>query len=71
MNTSYFAKSGENPLAVSIARRSPNYFIGRDYLPLAPPEFLFRKFMLDEDERFFRQHYQAEVLEKLKDKEKS
>ena len=65
MNTSYFAKSAEHPLAVSIARRAPSYFSGREYLKLAPPEYLFRKYLLDEDSNFFQQYYTAEVLDKL------
>lgn len=37
MKTSYFAKSGNNPDAVSIASKSPLWFTGKSYPPLAPP----------------------------------
>jgi len=65
MNTSYFAKSASHPNAISIARRNPLYYTGLTYCKLAPPEHLFRKYMLDEDDHFFQFNYIAEVLENL------
>jgi len=34
--TSYYAKSGNNPKAISISAKAPDYFIGKRYVDLAP-----------------------------------
>ena len=35
--TSYFARAGNNPQAVSIARSTPRFFTGSEYKVVAPP----------------------------------
>jgi len=40
METSYFAKSGNNVNAVSIALYTPKWFTGKQYKTLAPPKHL-------------------------------
>jgi len=65
MNTSYFAKSGKNANAVSIAFISPKWFSGRRYEKLAPKYWLLKKFKEDLDEQFYIEHYYSEVLNRL------
>ena len=36
MFTSYYAKSGSDPRAISISAKAPDWFVGRRYTPLAP-----------------------------------
>jgi uncharacterized protein (DUF488 family) len=61
IRTSYFAKSAQEPGAVSIARFPPQWYTGVRYLPLAPtPDMLKIK---DWDE--YRRRYCEEVLSVL------
>ena len=59
--TSYFARSAEEPGAVSIARFPPKWYTGTRYLPLAPPAALLQ--IGDWDE--YRRRYHEEVLSVL------
>ena len=61
LKTSYFAKSAQEPGAVSIARFPPKWYTGARYLPLAPAPDLLR--IEDWDE--YRRRYHAEVLSVL------
>jgi len=65
MNTSYYAKSGDHPNAVSIAGRAPADFTGRECKKLAPRLWFFKKYKLDGDTEFYTQQYQSEVLDQL------
>ena len=65
MNTSYFAKSGNHPDAVSIAGSAPGFYKGRVYKKLAPKYWFFKKYKEDNDEAFYVEQYQKEVLNKL------
>jgi uncharacterized protein (DUF488 family) len=65
METSYFAKSGRHPNAVSIAVGCPPGFQGRQYRVLAPKYWFFAKYKKDHDEVFYTEQYQKEVLSVL------
>lgn len=65
MNTSYFGKSLNHPLAVSIAGKSPKDFQGREYKKLAPKFWFFQKYKIDGDANFYTEQYRSEVLDKL------
>ena len=69
MNTSYFAKSGKHPNAVSIAGKAPDGFKGRQYKILAPKIWFFKKYKLDGDVDYYTEQYNAEVLDQLDPKE--
>lgn len=58
---SYFARAGNNPNAVSIARYSPKFFKGPVDVRLAPPSDIIKL----EDEQEFRQQYQRRVLDRI------
>lgn len=62
MNTSYFAKSGNHPNAVSIAGKSPKGYKGRQYKKLAPKFWFFRKYKEDGDKEFYTEQYYKLVL---------
>lgn len=61
IRTSYFAKSAQEPGAVSIARFPPKWYTGVRYLPLAPAPDMLR--IKDWDE--YRRRYAEEVLSVL------
>lgn len=42
--TSYYARSGKNPNAVSISAKAPSFYTGKVYLPLAPSWELLRAY---------------------------
>ena len=65
MNTSYFVKSGNHPNAVSIAGKSPDWYLGKELKVLAPKYWFFKKYKEDGDEEFYIEQYQKEVLDKL------
>ena len=62
MQTSYFAKSGRLPTAVSIAGSCPAGFSGRQYRRLAPKYWFFIKYKKDHDEKFYTEQYQKMIL---------
>lgn len=61
MTTSSFRLAGNHPRAVSIARRTPRWFKGRVYLPLAPCWPLVRC----KDQEKFTRLYHEKVLSRL------
>jgi len=64
--TSYFAKSGKEPNAVSIARSSPTGYSGEAYKSLAPPPKLlyeWKKGVMSPS--LYTEIYKEEVLDKL------
>jgi uncharacterized protein YeaO (DUF488 family) len=61
IRTSYFAKSGRDPGAVSIARYPPKGYTGARCLLLAPPPELLKTGDWDE----YRNRYRNEVLSPL------
>src|SRR5512136_2258650 len=61
LKTSYFAKSAQEPGAVSIARFPPKWYTGARYLPLAPAPDMLR--IPDWDE--YRRRYREEILSVL------
>ena len=65
MNTSYYAKSSNDPNAVSIAAKAPDFYKGKQYKKLAPKYWFFKKFKDDGDEEFYIEQYQKEVLDTL------
>lgn len=65
MKTSYYAKSGNNINAVSIAGKCPPWFSGRQYKKLAPKYWFFQKYKNDGDKDFYIEQYQKEVLDIL------
>jgi len=69
MKTSYFSKSGQDPNAVSIAGKAPNWYKGREYKKLAPKYWFFKKYKQDSDETFYTEQYRKEVLGALDPKE--
>ena len=74
MKTSYYAKSGSMPNAVSIAGRAPTSYRGLEYKRLAPKIWFFKEYKDPNDEHFMDQefyikHFYKEVLDKLDPKE--
>jgi hypothetical protein len=65
MKTSYFAKAGKLPNAVSIARSVPKGWNGRQCLELAPPWSLLNQFKLDGDQDQYTIQYKRLVLDRL------
>jgi hypothetical protein len=65
MKTSYFAKSGREPNAVSIAGSCPHWFTGLQYKKLAPKYWFFKKYKEDGDKEFYKEQYRKEVLDTL------
>jgi hypothetical protein len=63
--TSYFAKNGNHPNAVSIAGKTPEFFQGRKYSKLAPKLWFFKKYKEDGDKDDYIKNYYKEVLDKL------
>lgn len=49
ITTSYFAKSSKLPNAVAISRWPPKWYQGRRYEPLAPPVWLMKADISDEE----------------------
>ena len=64
MQTSYFAKSANNPLAISIARSAPKWYHGKHYPALAPSWSLVKV----EDPIKYEYRYRREVLDRLNPK---
>jgi len=65
MQTSNYTKSANDPNAVSIAGKAPEFYKGREYKALAPKYWFFMKYKEDHDEVFYTQAYYDEVLSKL------
>jgi len=69
MNTSYFAINATHPNAVSIALSSPDYYHGRKYRKLAPPNWLLNLYKRNHNKSIYIDHYQLEILGKLDPRE--
>jgi len=65
MNTSYFAKSGGHPKAVSICLWAPQFYKGRQYTKIAPSLEMLVEFKQTHDEAHFTKRYLSEILSKL------
>lgn len=63
--TSYFAKSGQLPNAVSIAGKTPDWFYGAKFPKLAPKAWFFKLYKETGDEGQYIQDYYTHVLSKL------
>lgn len=63
--TSYFAKAGTLPTAISIARSAPPFFRGATYRPLTPPRDLLAAFKAGRvTPEEYTARYTAEVLDR-------
>lgn len=69
MKTSNYSKSGNDPNAVSIAAKAPEWYNGREYKKLAPKYWFFKKYKEDGDQDFYVVQYYNEVLKHLDPKE--
>jgi len=68
--TSYFNSNGWNPKnAVSIAGKSPPYYMSNEYKKLAPKYWFFDKYKRDGDKKYYTEQYYKEVLNKLNPEE--
>lgn len=62
MQTSYFAKAHSLPNAISIASTSPDFYNGREYLPLAPSWSILSEYKKNHDIHLYTERYYAEIL---------
>jgi len=62
MQTSYFAISHSLPNAVSIAAKSPDFYNGREFLPLAPTWDIYSEYKRTKDTELFTSRYVEEIL---------
>ncbi len=71
MRTSNFRNIDKNNIDdyVSIAGKSPDWYIGREYKKLAPKYWFFKKYKKDGDEEFYIEQYYKEVLNGLNPQE--
>jgi uncharacterized protein (DUF488 family) len=69
MKTSYFARSGKLPEAVSIAGECPGSFKGRQYKKLAPKRWFYDRYQENKNETEYTWCYYSEVLRKLDPKQ--
>ena len=65
MFTSYFAKNANHKNAVSICGKCPDWYKGKQYKKLAPKFWFFAKYKADNDEAFYTEQYNNEVLSML------
>ena len=69
MNTSYFAINANNPNAVSISGKAPEWYTGRQYKKLAPTFKIFSKYKSSnqtlEDEQEYTKEFTEQILNKL------
>lgn len=65
MNTSYFAKHGGHPKAVSICLWVPKFYKGRQYTKVAPSLELLAEFKQNHSKEHFTQRFMDEVLAPL------
>jgi adenylate cyclase len=64
--TSYFnSTEWDKENAVSIAGKSPSWYMGTEYKKLAPKFWFFEKYKTDRDELFYTEQYYKEVLDEL------
>lgn len=62
MQTSYFAISSNLPNAISIALKSPDFYQGREYLPLAPTWEILSNYKKNHDIHLYTERYVSEIL---------
>lgn len=62
MQTSYFAISYNLPNAISIAAKSPDFYQGREYLPLAPTWQIYSEYQKTHDIHIYSERYIEEIL---------
>jgi hypothetical protein len=62
MQTSYFAIASNLPNAISIAAKSPDFYNGREYLPLAPTWQIFSEYQKSHDIHVYTERYFEEIL---------
>jgi len=62
MQTSYFAKAHSLPNAISIAVKSPDFYTGRVYLPLAPTWEILIDYKKNHDIHIYTENYVSEIL---------
>lgn len=65
MNTSYFAKHGGHPKAVSICLWAPQFYKGRQYTKVAPSLELLVEFKQNHNKEHFTKRFMEEVLDPL------
>ena len=71
MKTSNFWNIDKNNIEqyISIARKPPKWYNGREYKKLAPKYWFFKKYKEDGDEEYYTKQYYKEMLNKLNAKE--
>lgn len=62
LHTSYYARSGKNPQAVSISAKAPFFYKGKAYLDLAPTWDLLRAYKEGEVDAFGYTETYGEIL---------
>jgi len=62
MQTSYFAISHNLPNAVSIAVKPPDFYRGREFLPLAPTWEILSNYKKDHNIHTYTEKYVEEIL---------
>lgn len=69
--TTYFANLGKLPpdiVPISIARKNPIGWKGKNYKRLAPPYDILSWYKATGDESTYRRHYERDVLGRLQEK---
>jgi uncharacterized protein (DUF488 family) len=67
--TSYFAnlkKLPDNVCPISICAKAPSWYTGIQYKALAPKYGFFMKYKETHDEAYYIEHFNSEVLDKLR-----
>jgi len=70
--TSYFAnlkKLPDNVCPISICAKAPSWYTGIQYKALAPKYGFFMKYKETHDEAYYIEHFNSEVLDKLRPKD--
>jgi len=62
MQTSYFAISSKLPNAISIAANSPEFYTGKEYIPLAPTWDIYQQYKQTNDSDLYTSRYVEEIL---------
>ena len=69
MNISYFAKSNNNPNAVSIACFKPHWFKGKEYKKLAPTIGILERYKYTGNTKKYVEEYKKQILDNLDPKQ--
>lgn len=70
--TSYFGnieKLPDNVFPIAICAKPPHWFKGPNYKELAPKYAFFMKYKETHDEAYYIEHFNSEVLDKLRQKD--